>query len=105
MEAPVPISSQLHSSTLVVIGFYVFFRLVPSADCPAWASGALVLGGGLTVVGASCLGFFQVDGKRMLACSTAGQLGYVVVGMGLGFVEEAMILLGFCCCSKAYVFV
>ena len=26
MEAPVPISAQLHSSTLVIIGFYLFFR-------------------------------------------------------------------------------
>lgn len=26
MEAPVPISSQLHSSTLVIIGFYIMFR-------------------------------------------------------------------------------
>ena len=29
MEAPVPISSQLHSSTLVIIGFYVYLRLLP----------------------------------------------------------------------------
>jgi len=27
MEAPVPISAQLHSSTLVIIGFYVAYRL------------------------------------------------------------------------------
>lgn len=29
MEAPVPISAQLHSSTLVIIGFYVFLRFFP----------------------------------------------------------------------------
>jgi NADH:ubiquinone oxidoreductase subunit 5 (subunit L)/multisubunit Na+/H+ antiporter MnhA subunit len=29
MEAPVPISAQLHSSTLVVIGFYLFYRFYP----------------------------------------------------------------------------
>jgi len=27
MEAPVPISAQLHSSTLVIIGFYVIYRV------------------------------------------------------------------------------
>lgn len=105
MEAPVPISAQLHSSTLVVIGFYLFFRfqllffLTPS-------SAVLFLWCGLaTVVGASVLGFFQTDGKRLLACSTASQLGYVVVALGLGLYEEALALLAFCCCNKAFTFV
>jgi NADH:ubiquinone oxidoreductase subunit 5 (subunit L)/multisubunit Na+/H+ antiporter MnhA subunit len=59
MEAPVPISAQLHSSTLVVIGFYLFFRfqplfvLAPNVAC-------LFLVAGLTsAIGASILGFFQ----------------------------------------------
>jgi NADH:ubiquinone oxidoreductase subunit 5 (subunit L)/multisubunit Na+/H+ antiporter MnhA subunit len=51
------------------------------------------------------LGFFQHDGKRLLACSTAGQLGYVLVAMGCGLVDEALLLLTFCCVNKAYIFV
>jgi NADH:ubiquinone oxidoreductase subunit 5 (subunit L)/multisubunit Na+/H+ antiporter MnhA subunit len=61
--------------------------------------------GSITAVIASVLGFFQKDGKRLLACSTAGQLGYVVVGLGLGLVDEAVLLLVFCCCNKAFTFV
>lgn len=105
MEAPVPISAQLHSSTLVVIGFYLFYRfqllftLVPSM------ASLFVVYGVTTVVGASVLGFFQIDGKRLLACSTASQLGYVVVSLGLGLYEEALLLLAFCCCNKAFTFV
>jgi NADH:ubiquinone oxidoreductase subunit 5 (subunit L)/multisubunit Na+/H+ antiporter MnhA subunit len=51
------------------------------------------------------LGFFQTDGKRLLACSTASQLGYVVVTIGLGLYEEGLTLLAFCCCNKAFTFV
>jgi NADH:ubiquinone oxidoreductase subunit 5 (subunit L)/multisubunit Na+/H+ antiporter MnhA subunit len=58
-----------------------------------------------TSLGASFLGFFQEDGKKLLACSTAGQLGYVFVALGLGCFEEAQLLLVFCCINKAFTFV
>lgn len=105
MEAPVPISAQLHSSTLVIIGFFVLLRLWPTISCSAAACTLMVFAGTLTAVGASVLGFFQSDGKRLLACSTAGQLGYVVTGFGVGLVDEAVMLLLFCCCNKAYTFI
>ena len=105
MEAPVPISSQLHSSTLVVIGFYVYLRLLPLHSFLVWEHSILILCGGLTIVGASVLGYFQEDGKRLLACSTASQLGYVVVGLGLGLEKESLVLLAFACCNKAYTFI
>jgi len=35
MEAPVPISAQLHSSTLVIIGFYLYFRFLPLFETSA----------------------------------------------------------------------
>ena len=105
MEAPVPISAQLHSSTLVIIGFYLFFRLqVFFMLAPAVLSLCVIVGV-FTSISASFLGFLQHDGKRLLACSTAGQLGYVVTTLGLGFLEEAQFLLVFCCCNKAITFV
>jgi NADH:ubiquinone oxidoreductase subunit 5 (subunit L)/multisubunit Na+/H+ antiporter MnhA subunit len=51
------------------------------------------------------LGFFQEDGKKLLACSTASQLGYAVTGLALFYFEEALILLAFCCCNKAFTFI
>lgn len=105
MEAPVPISAQLHSSTLVIIGFYLFFRQRALFEVAPSLLGAFVVGGSLTVVGASALAFFQHDGKRLLACSTASQLGYVIVALGARAWEEALLLLVFCCCNKAYTFV
>lgn len=105
MEAPVPISAQLHSSTLVVIGFYLFYRFQPLFALTPAANQVFFLFGACTTIGASVLGFFQTDGKKLLACSTASQLGYVTIGLGLGFYEEALLLLAFCCCNKAFTFV
>ncbi len=105
MEAPVPISAQLHSSTLVIIGFYLYFRFL-SLFLSLPSVGVLFIFVGLTTaLGASFLGFFQEDGKRLLACSTAGQLGYVVIALGLGAHEEALLLLVFSCVNKAFTFV
>ncbi len=105
MEAPVPISAQLHSSTLVVIGFYLFFRFQLLFHFAPVTSSIAVLAGMLTSIGASVLGYFQLDGKKLLACSTAGQLGYVLVGLGLELYNESLALLTFCCCNKAMAFV
>jgi len=105
MEAPVPISAQLHSSTLVIIGFYAFLRFSPIVLLCDGVLFTLASSGILTAVGASVCGFYQTDGKRLLACSTAGQLGYVLVALGSGLLDEALSLLAFCCCNKALTFV
>ena len=105
MEAPVPISAQLHSSTLVIIGFYPYLRLQCLFSATLSATQPLLIAGFATAVGASVLGFFQEDGKKLLACSTASQLGYVAVGFALSLVEESLILLTFCCVNKAVTFI
>lgn len=105
MEAPVPISAQLHSSTLVIIGFYLYFRFLPLFLSLPSVGVLFVFIGVTTALGASFLGFFQEDGKRLLACSTAGQLGYVVIALGLGAFEEGLLLLIFSCVNKAFTFV
>jgi len=101
----VPISAQLHSSTLVIIGFYVVYRVRSLFSvCGVWQA-LTVYAGVSTAVVASVLGFFQDDAKRLLACSTASQLGYVMVLVGLGSFSPSLLLLTFCCCNKAYAFV
>lgn len=105
MEAPVPISAQLHSSTLVIIGFYVVYRLWPIIECHSTTLYIVGATGCFTSIFASFVGFFQDDGKRLLACSTAGQLGYVLMALSLGLYSESLLLLVFCCCNKAYTFV
>lgn len=105
MEAPVPISAQLHSSTLVIVGFYPVFRFFDLFALNTTLQTWLVFSGVLTSIGGAVLGFFQEDGKRLLACSTASQLGYVVLGLGCLRLEESFFLLMFCCLNKALTFV
>jgi NADH:ubiquinone oxidoreductase subunit 5 (subunit L)/multisubunit Na+/H+ antiporter MnhA subunit len=105
MEAPVPISAQLHSSTLVIIGFYVVYRVKVLLLTSGLWQVMTVYAGALTAVVASVLGFFQDDAKRLLACSTAAQLGYVMTLVGVGSFAASLLLLTFCCCNKAYAFV
>jgi len=105
MEAPVPISAQLHSSTLVIIGFYFYLRFQNLFIMAPTTSNLLLIFGICTVIGASILGFFQEDGKKLLACSTASQLGYAITGLGLFYFEESLLLMVFCCCNKAFTFI
>jgi len=105
MEAPVPISAQLHSSTLVIIGFYLYLRFQGLFVLAPSVAFITMFFGVCTVVGASVLGFFQEDGKKLLACSTASQLGYAVTGLSLSYFEESLILMTFCCCNKAFTFI
>jgi NADH:ubiquinone oxidoreductase subunit 5 (subunit L)/multisubunit Na+/H+ antiporter MnhA subunit len=101
----VPISAQLHSSTLVIIGFYLYLRFQNLFMLAPAVSAFTLFFGVCTVVGASVLGFFQEDGKKLLACSTASQLGYAVTGLSLFYFEESLILMTFCCCNKAFTFI
>ena len=105
MEAPVPISAQLHSSTLVVIGLFLAFRFEAVLCSLSLGQPYVVLGAAATAALASILGFFQADVKKMLACSTASQLAYVCAAMGLGLWADALALLYVVCVGKAVIFV
>lgn len=105
MEAPVPISAQLHSSTLVIIGFYVFYRFYSFFQNSFFSFHLLFFFSFLTIISSSVLGFFQNDCKKLLACSTASQLGYSILAFSLNLDVEGLLLLVFCSCNKAIVFV
>lgn len=105
MEAPVPISAQLHSSTLVIIGFYVFYRLQELILISKYTMLVYFFFSFMTICFTTFLGFFQDDGKKLLACSTGSQLGYIILTISINFVNESLYLLIFLCCSKALTFV
>ncbi len=90
MAGPTPVSSLLHSSTMVVAGVFLVARLYPvfynGFDIAQNGNSANVIAviGGITIIIAAGLAFVQNDIKKVLAYSTVSQLGYMMMGLGVG---------------------
>jgi NADH-quinone oxidoreductase subunit L len=90
MAGPTPVSSLLHSSTMVVAGVFLVARLYPvfyhGLDITAAGQtfNFIAVIGGITILIAAALAFVQTDIKKVLAYSTVSQLGYMMMGLGVG---------------------
>ena len=88
MAGPTPVSSLLHSSTMVVAGVFLVSRLYPvfftGFDILGSGGNFITIIGGITIVIAAALAFVQNDIKKVLAYSTVSQLGYMMLGLGAG---------------------
>ncbi len=82
MEGPTPVSSIIHSATMVVAGVYLTARIFPLFS---YATGTLTLIqfiGAFTALFAAIIAITQRDIKRILAFSTLSQLGYMLFSLG-----------------------
>jgi NADH-quinone oxidoreductase subunit L len=88
MAGPTPVSSLLHSSTMVVAGVFLVARLYPvffeGLDIMGAGGNLIMIIGAITIVIAAGLAFVQADIKKVLAYSTVSQLGYMMLGLGAG---------------------
>jgi len=90
MAGPTPVSSLLHSSTMVVGGVFLVARLYPvfhiglDMNIAGQRFNLVAVIGGITVLIAAGLAFVQNDIKKVLAYSTVSQLGYMMMGLGVG---------------------
>jgi NADH-quinone oxidoreductase subunit L len=91
MEGPTPVSALIHAATMVAAGVFLVARMYPLMDADsgnvAGSSDALTVVtwvGAITAVFASSIAVAQNDIKRILAYSTVSQLGYMMVGIGVG---------------------
>lgn len=84
MEAPTPVSSYLHSATMVKAGIYLVARMTPIfGGSPVWFW--LVSGVGvITLLYGSLKALRQTDLKPLLAYSTISQLGLIMSLLGIG---------------------
>nr|YP_008082969.1 NADH dehydrogenase subunit 5 [Polycarpa mytiligera]CCO25748.1 NADH dehydrogenase subunit 5 [Polycarpa mytiligera] len=100
MEGPTPVSSLLHSSTMVVAGVYLLMRCMSmfSISFMVFVVGLLscVLGG--------VFGFSQFDFKKVVAYSTTSQLGFMMMMLGLGFTGYCMLYMMAHAFFKAMIF-
>ncbi|MBV8531867.1 MAG: NADH-quinone oxidoreductase subunit L [Candidatus Eremiobacteraeota bacterium] len=87
MEGPTPVSALIHAATMVTAGVYLVARCAPlwSHDAQAQLLAGTV--GGVTALAGAILGTVQWDIKRILAYSTMSQIGYMIMGVGVGAYE------------------
>ncbi|MFP5226966.1 MAG: NADH-quinone oxidoreductase subunit L [Acidobacteriota bacterium] len=91
MEGPTPVSALIHAATMVAAGVYLVARVYPLMSGAALEVVAWV--GAITAFFAACIAVAQNDIKRILAYSTVSQLGYMMLGLGVGGVAVGMFHL------------
>ena len=88
MAGPTPVSALIHAATMVVAGVYLGARLYPvfynGFSIAHGGVNMMALIGGTTIIIGAVLAFVQKDIKKVLAYSTISQLGYMVMGLGVG---------------------
>ena len=84
MFAPTPVSALLHAACYVKAGVYLIARLHSMGAWPeSWS--LIVSGiGVVTLLTGALFALAQKDLKRLLAYSTISQIGYMVLGLGIG---------------------
>ena len=82
MQGPTPVSSLIHAATMVAAGVYLTARIYPFLTPDSQFIIATI--GAITATMAAIAALTQWDIKRVLAYSTISQLGYMVMGMGVG---------------------
>lgn len=96
MAAPAPVSTYLHSATMVKAGVFLLARLHPTlGGTPEW-TGIVTTVGAATMLTGALLAVGQRDLKRLLAWSTVSALGSLVMLVGVGTpaaLAAAMVLL------------
>nr|ADB92018.1 NADH dehydrogenase subunit 5 [Nymphon unguiculatum-charcoti complex sp. SEM-1997] len=83
MAAPTPVSSLVHSSTLVTAGVYVLFRFSPNIMSSP-ESEFLLICSIFTMMLAGICAFFEYDLKKIIALSTLSQLGVMMFSLAIG---------------------
>ncbi len=84
MAAPTPVSALLHAACYVTSGVYLATRMHSFGVWPITWSGSLVWIGTATMAVGVMYAMVQTDLKRMLAFSTVSQIGYMMMGIGIG---------------------
>ena len=84
MAGPTPVSALIHAATMVTAGVYLIVRSHFIFDAAPTAQLLVVIVGAITLMFGALVGTAKDDIKKALAASTMSQIGYMVLGAGLG---------------------
>jgi NADH-quinone oxidoreductase subunit L len=102
MEGPTPVSALIHAATMVAAGVFLIARIYPLMSVsmasgvgagPTVALQVVAWVGAVTAIFGATIAVAQFDIKRILAYSTVSQLGYMMMGLGVGGVAVGMFHL------------
>lgn len=105
MAAPTPVSSLVHSSTLVTAGVYLLIRFYASLNMFYYFCFFIFFSGVVTCFIASLAAIYEYDLKKIIALSTLSQLGVMIMALGLGFPMLAFFHLVTHALFKALLFI
>ncbi|MGB7632046.1 MAG: NADH-quinone oxidoreductase subunit L [Candidatus Deferrimicrobium sp.] len=102
MEGPTPVSALIHAATMVAAGVYLVGRVYPMFTPDAFLFIACI--GLITLFITATIALAQNDIKKVLAYSTCSQLGYMILGLGVGGYTAGLAHLATHAAFKACLF-
>ncbi len=102
MEGPTPVSALIHAATMVAAGVYLVGRVYPIFTPDAFLVIACI--GLITLFITATIALAQNDIKKVLAYSTCSQLGYMIMGLGVGGYTAGLAHLATHAAFKACLF-
>jgi NADH-quinone oxidoreductase subunit L len=84
MEGPTPVSALIHAATMVTAGVYLVVRSNFVFDYAPNARTVVMVVATVTLLWGAVIGCAKDDIKKVLAGSTMSQIGYMMLGAGLG---------------------
>jgi NADH-quinone oxidoreductase subunit L len=93
MEGPTPVSALIHAATMVTAGVYLIGRFHPLFEIALTAADIAAFIGLATLLIAATIALVVTDLKRIIAYSTMSQIGYMVMGVGIGAYSAAFFHL------------
>ncbi|WP_311497090.1 NADH-quinone oxidoreductase subunit L [uncultured Mobiluncus sp.] len=92
MAGPTPVSALIHAATMVTAGVYLMVRSGAIYTQTPVASLVVAIIGAITLLFGAIVGCAKDDMKKVLAASTMSQIGYMMLGAGLGPVGWAFAI-------------
>ncbi|HEY3417933.1 MAG TPA: NADH-quinone oxidoreductase subunit L, partial [Armatimonadota bacterium] len=104
MEGPTPVSALIHAATMVAAGVFLVTRMFFLFAAVPESLVIVAIIGAFTALLAASIALVQVDMKKVMAYSTISQLGYMMMGLGLGAPAAAFFHLTTHAFFKALLF-